>query len=220
MNITALKTKFHFLAVLACSLGAIVQIHAQGYIVPNGVFSDLYEPGQIDVWNPCGTQTTGFSFNPFGKQQPTIYTNVFSFIEPMSFGVRVFLVQSNEAISLQPILSQSWTELGYAPSYTFANGVPFYVALYTGNNFAPPYPPTPPYQYLDPVFGWALLMNNHGNIQVLDYAVEYGGAGIFAGTQTIIQPVPEPSMFALSALGGLLLGLLLGLRRWRMNYQV
>jgi hypothetical protein len=40
-------------------------------------------------------------------------------------------------------------------------------------------------------------------------ALEYGGAGIYAGTQNII-PVPEPSELALGALGALLLGF----RRW------
>ena len=112
---------------------------------------------------------------------------------------------------MQPILSQNWTELGASPSnYVFAAGVPFYVALYTGFNFAPPYPPYPPYQYLDPVFGWAELENIGGTIQLLNSALEYGGGGIFAGTQNII-PVPEPSTFAMVALGGLLLGF----RRWQ-----
>ena len=136
---------------------------------------------------------------------PTIYTNVFSFTEPVTIGVRVFLVQPNDAISLQPILSHAWTELEYPNSYIFANGVSFYVGLYTGYNFAPPYPPFPPYTYLDPVFGWAKLVNNQGIIQLLDYAVEYQGGGIYAGTQTII-PTPEPSTFCLTALGGLLFG--------------
>jgi hypothetical protein len=39
--------------------------------------------------------------------------------------------------------------------------------------------------------------------------LEYGGDGIYVGTQNII-PVPEPSAFGLTALGGLLLGF----RRW------
>jgi hypothetical protein len=193
---------------------AIVQLHAQGYIVPNGVMTNLF-PGEIDVWNPNGSQATGFILTPIGKQQPTFYTNVFEFDEPVTIGVRVFLVQANDAISLQPILDQSWIELGNAPSYVFANGVPFYVGLYTGYNFAPPYPPFPPYYYTDPIFGWAQLVNNHGVIQVLNYAVEYQGAGIYAGTQNII-PTPEPSAFALTALGGLLLGC----RRWKTRHGV
>jgi len=193
-------------------VGFTVTLNAftQGYIVPNGVMTNLY-PGEIDVWNSThGFQDTGFQLTPIGKQQPTLYSNIFSFTEPVTIGVRVFLVASNDAISLQPILSQSWTELGDASSYVFAVGVPFYVGLYTGASIEPPGPFFPPYTYADPVFGWAKLVNNQGWIQVLDYAVEYQGAGIFAGTQTIIQSTPEPSTFALGALGTLLLGF----RRW------
>ena len=115
------------------------------------------------------------------------------------------MVNPNDAISLQPILSQSWTELLDGGNYVFQAGIPFYVGLYTGYNFAPPYPPYPPYTYTDPVFGWARLVNNHGWIQVLDYAVAYKADGIYAGTQTIIQPVPEPGTLALAGLGALLL---------------
>lgn len=198
-----MKTKLKYLAVLVCSFGVIVQLHAQGYIVLNGVDTNSF-PGEINVWNPTGTQATTFSLDPFGKQQPTIYTNVFNFNEPATIGVRVFLVQSNDAISLQPILSQAWTELGLGNNYVFANGVPFYVALYTGGSIAQPWPFSPPYTYNDPVFGWAELENVNGVIRVLDYAVEYQGGGIFAGTQNII-PVPEPSTLGLLALGCLFL---------------
>jgi len=204
-----MKTNLKILALLFFTFAEFSKLHAQGYIVPNGVVTNLFA-GEIDVWNPNGTQVTGFIFTPIGKQRPTTYTNVFSFTEPVTIGVRVFLVQPNDAISLQPILSQSWTELGAAPSYVFADGVPFYVGLYTGYNFAPPYPPSPPFYYTDPVFGWAELENIHGNIQVLDYAVEYQGSGIYAGTQTII-PVPEPSALGLFGLSAVLLGL----RRWK-----
>jgi hypothetical protein len=109
---------------------------------------------------------------------------------------------------LESIQSSSYLELG-APA-VFADGVPFYVGLYTGLNFAPPYPPNPPVNYLDPVYGWAELENVNGAIEMLDSALEYQGGGIYAGTQTII-PVPEPSVFALTAL----CGLLLGFRRWK-----
>jgi hypothetical protein len=206
-----MKTKRITVAVLLLLCGTVLNINAQGYIVQNGVETNSF-PGEINVWNP-GTQATTFLFNPLSKQQPTVYTNVFGFSEPVTIGVRVFLVSPNDPISLQPILSGTWTELGYASSYVFAAGVPFYVGLYTGSNIAPPYPPTQPYTYLDPVFGWAELENVNGTIQVLNSALEYGGAGIYAGTQTIIQPVPEPSMLALSGLGGLLLVC----RRWRKS---
>lgn len=197
------------LAIAACLFGMLFNLHSQGYIVPNGVTTN-YIPGSGEIsviYNPTSLYYTGFFLNSIGKTLPTVYTNTFSYSVVLDVGVRVFLVSSNDPISLQPILSQTWTELGGAPSYIFNNGVPFYVGVYTGNvQFAPL-----DGIYNDPLFGWALLVNNRGTIQVLDYAVEYGGAGIFAGTQNIIQPVPEPSVLALVGLGGLILAC----RRWR-----
>ena len=85
--------------------------------------------------------------------------------------------------------------------YVFTNGVSFYLALFTGTgNFHPP-----DGIYTDPLFGWVKLRNNQGVIEMLGGAIEYGGAGIYAGTQTIIA-VPEPSQFVLVALGSLLFG--------------
>lgn len=182
---------------------ALLQVHAQGYIVPNGVVTNLF-PGEIDVWNP-GTQITGFLFEPWDKLAPTTYTNVFRFDEPITIGVRVFLVSPNDPISLSPIALNAYPEFQLGGTYLLQQGVPFYVGLYTGANFAPPYPPSPPFFYLDPVFGWAKLVNNQGVIHVLDYAVAYKADGIYAGTQNLIQ-VPEPSSVCLVALGGLLLG--------------
>jgi len=199
-----MKINLKYVAIISCFFGAISQLHSQGYIVPNGVMTNLY-PGEIDVWNPSGGMLTGFSFTPIGIQQPAVSSNIFNFDEPVTIGVRVFLVSPNDPISLQPIISQSYAELLFPANYVFQSGVPFYVGLYTGSNFAPPYPPTPPYTYLDPVFGWAELENVRGVIQVLNYAVEYQGGGIYAGTQNII-PTPEPSEFALVVFGTLLLG--------------
>ncbi len=196
-----MKTRLTRLYALFFLFSAVCRLYSQGHIVPNGVVTNLY-PGEIDVWNP-GTQTTGFSLTPAGKQQPTVYNNVFRFTEPATIGVRVFLVSANDAISLQPIQAGAWTELQESANYVFQHGAPFYVGLYTGANFAPPYPPYPPYFYNDPVFGWALLANNQGTIQVLDSAVEYGGAGIYAGTRNII-PVPEPGPVPLFAFLGAL----------------
>ncbi len=204
-----MKINLKFVAIVSCLFGAISQLYSQGYIVPNGVMTNLY-PGEIDVWNPSGGMLTGFSFTPVGIQQPTSYSNIFNFDEPVTIGVRVFLVSPNDPISLQPIISQNYAELLFPANYVFQSGVPFYVGLYTGSNFAPPYPPSPPYIYLDPVFGWAELENVRGMIKVLDYAVEYQGGGIYAGTQNII-PTPEPSALALGTMGILAFGL----RRWK-----
>ena len=216
-----MKAKFGYFIGILCSIFLpSFQLHAQGYIVPNGVTYNGYQSvsgyGISVVDNPSGalsifSTSTEFWLNPVGKTPPSLYTNTFALSELADIGVRVFQVSLNDTISLQAIQSQSFLELSASTTNCiFRSGVPFYVALYTGLQFAPPYPPYPPYQYLDPVFGWAELVNNQGVIQMLGGALEYGGAGIIAGTQTIIQPVPEPSTFAMAALGGLLLGF----RRW------
>lgn len=119
--------------------------------------------------------------------------------------VRVFLVTSNAPVSLQPILDNAYPELTTPNNYTFANGAPFYLAFYTGDTF--------PQNgiYSDPLFGWGEFLNNNGVIQMLDSALEYKGGGIYAGTQNII-PIPEPGVFGLLALGGVVW---LGRRRKR-----
>lgn len=172
--------------------------------MPNGVvysgFS-VFGGYEIDVsHDPTNNIYTGFFLNPVAKSPPSsTYTNTFAFTHIVDVGVRVFLVASNQPISLQPIMANTYTELTYPNNYFFASGVPFYVGLYTGNqNY---YPPNG--IYTDPLFGWAELVNNQGVIQLLDSALEYGGGGIFAGTRTII---PEPGTFGLFGLGALLLG--------------
>lgn len=187
-------------AIIGCVLGIVFRLGAQGYIVPNGVVTNLF-PGEIDVWNP-GTQINGFSLTPSGR-------NTFVFDEPATIGVRVLLVSQNDPVSLQPILAHSYTELSLQNSYVFNVGMPFYVGLYTGGGVAPPYPPYPPYIYTDPVFGWAELENVNGTIELLNSAVEFQGGGIYAGTQTII-PVPEPGAWALLLCGAGLFAF----RRW------
>jgi hypothetical protein len=209
-----MKTNLKILISLCCFLGAAtLKLHSQGYIVPNGVANNL--PVEIDLSWPQETQINGFSLNPAGEQQPTIYDNVFAFNEPVTIGVRVFLVSPNDAISLQAIMAQSYTELSFPNSYVFQAGVPFYLGLYSGAEVAPPYPPQEPYNYLDPVFGWAELENVSGAIQLLNGELEYGGDGIYAGTQNIIQPVPEPNSFCWFAFGGLFVALC----HWRKSLR-
>jgi len=205
-----MKTKLKQLVAIAFIFKAILQLHAQGYIVPNGVvYSGLNFLGgyEIDVLHdPVNLYYTGFMLYPNGITPPTLYPNTFLFDPIIDVGVRVFLVSSNDPISLQPIMSQSYTELTYPNNNVFNNGVPFYVGLYTGNvQFAPQ-----DGIYNDPLFGWAELVNNRGVIEMLDSALEYQGGGIYAGTDNII-PAPEPSEFALTALGALFPGI----RRWR-----
>ena len=199
-----------FRATMACCLAATLQIQAQGYIIPIGVtyvgYSGLFNGYEIDViQNPTNSDYTGFALEPKGKTPPTVYTNTFLFNLYLDEGVRVFLVNSNQPISLQPILSQSYPELTYPNGYVFTNGKSFYLGLYSGYN---PYVVTNGTSvytgiYERPVFGWGLFVNNQGVIQMLDSALEIEGGGIYAGTQTIIS-IPEPSVLGLSALGGIL----------------
>jgi hypothetical protein len=120
-------------------------------------------------------------------------------------GVRAFLVNLNDTISLQPIQSGAYSELLYPNTYTFPDRVPFYVGLYTGRN--PNGSLTPPADgiYKDPLFGWARLDNVDGTIRLLDSALVYNAAGINAGTTTILQ-VPGPGSLTLVGLGALALG--------------
>ncbi|MCO5051889.1 MAG: hypothetical protein M9920_06265 [Verrucomicrobiae bacterium] len=184
------------LVAIVLAVVTAIGLHAQGYIVPNGVYTNLF-PGEIDVWN-LGPQITGFMLEPWGRQAPAAFTNIFRFDEPITIGVRVFLVSPNDPISLRPTVANAHREFQFGETYVFQSGAPFYVGLYTGAGFAPPYPPNPPFFYLDPVFGWAKLVNNRGVIQEVDYAVAHQAQGIFAGTTTII---PEPSSATLAMLG-------------------
>jgi len=174
--------------------------------VPNGVGYSVNGPGHYGisvVHDPTNGYTTGFDLIALGLTPPTVYTNTFAFSPIVDVSVRVFLVTSNQPISLSPILLSAYPELGNAPSYVFDSGVPFYVGLYTGNqNFYPP-----DGIYTDPLFGWASLRNNQGVIELLDSALVYKAEGIYAGTTTII---PEPSGLALIGLGAMLFGF-----RWR-----
>lgn len=186
-----MKTAFKLIAAGCLLFSALFQAKSQGYIVPNGVV-DLGPVGSrgygiLVMHDPDHFYYTGFDLKPQGG-------NTFLFNPVVDVSVRVFFVSANQPVSLQPILANSYVEL--SGNQVFANGVPFYLGLYTGNvQFAPP-----DGIYNNPLFGWARLVNNNGVIQVLNSALEYGGGGILAGTQNII-PVPEPSSLALIALG-------------------
>ena len=180
---------------------------SQGYIVFSGVTyasSNLFGEGYgINVvHNPTNGEATGFAFMPTGLSPfygP--HTNIFRFDPMVDVGVRVFFTSATQAITTASVLSGDMTELSYSTSYILIPNTPFYLALYTGNmQFAPPNG-----IYENPIFGWVKLNNNQGVIEMLDGAIEYGGAGIYAGTQTIIQSVPEPSTFALLGLSGVLI---------------
>jgi hypothetical protein len=189
-----MKTKL--LASIGCLFAAIIQVHSQGYIVPNGVTYDGPASGgyQISVISdPDNGGSTAFTLYP-------IDVDTFFFDTLADEGVRVFLVSYDDPISLQPVMSGSYLELAYPYppySYVFGNGSPFYVGLYTGS--AVPVNGI----YPNPLFGWAQLVNNAGVINLLDAALVYQAEGIYAGTEIII---PEPSVVTLAALGTLLLG--------------
>lgn len=197
---THLKITFALVALLGFGLS---RLNAQGYIVTNGVvfggfISDLGY--SIEVKNdPINSHYTGFLLEPTSKTQPTTYTNTFLFNPVVDVSVRVFFVSALQPITSSTVLSGSYVELN-SGSYVFENGVPFYLALYTGNQNYYPINGV----YSDPLFGWVRLVNNQGAIQMLGGALEYGGAGIYAGTQTIIN-VSEPSTLALAGLAGAVL---------------
>lgn len=209
------------IATLSCLLGAIFQLHSQGYIIPNGVTFNGFDGIGYSVFviqNPTNVDYTGFDLNPNGKTPPSsLYINTFLFSPIVDEGVRTFLVSSNQPVSLQPILSGSYLELTSPNSYVFAEGIPFYLAFYTGytpwlmtNGQPVVVDGMPVYTgiYSNPVFGWGKFVNNQGVIQMLDSALEIEGGGIYAGTQTIIPlSVPEPGTLALIALGGASLAL-------------
>ena len=202
-----MKTIRNLLVAAVCLFSAVVQLQAQGYIVPNGV---TYAGTSIDgvgyginvIYNPTTQYATGFALDPTGKTQPTTYTNTFSFNPIVDVGVRTFITSAGQAITTNVLLSGSLTELVYPSTVIINSGSVLYLALYTGNvQFAPPNG-----VYDNPLLGWVELQNNQGVLQMAGGAIEYGGGGIFAGTQTII-PVPEPSILALSAVGVLLFGI-------------
>lgn len=202
-----MKTQIKLVLTTVFAFLLAIYARSQGYIVPNGVTYAGNIPGvggTIDVLqNPTNGDYSGFSFPPQGG-------DTFQFSPFADEGVRVFLLALNDPVSLQAIQTAGYTELLYPNTYTFADGASFYVGLYTG------YTPQNGV-YTDPMFGWAQLVNNAGVIELLGGALAYQADGIYAGTQNIIQPVPEPSALNLFGLGLLGLGWHLRQRMWRRN---
>ena len=89
------------------------------------------------------------------------------------------------ANSLQAILQGNYSELQLP--HAFEPDIPFYVGFYTGQairtNGIPAFGLG---LYTNAVFGWGKFVTRDDIIEMLDSALEYGGAGIYAGTQIII----------------------------------
>src|ERR1051326_9486649 len=118
------------IAITGCMIGAALHLHAQGYIVPNGVTFlgfDSFGYQTHVIQNPTNGNYTGFDLVPQNQTPPT---NRFQFSPFLDEGVRTFLVSSNDPISLQPILAGSYPELTYPNSYVFAYGSLFYLGFY------------------------------------------------------------------------------------------
>jgi hypothetical protein len=178
-------------------------VQAQGYIVPHGVtylgftIAGGYETHVIQ--NPTNGDYTGFLLRP---QDGT----AFRFSPFTDESVRAFLISAGDPVSSPPIFANSYPELTYPNSYVFDDGVPFYLGLYTGYG---PFDSQGHYTgiYKDPVFAWGQFVNSGGAIEMLDSALEYGGGGIYAGTENIIPSVPEPGALGLLGAAAFLFGL-------------
>ena len=182
-------------------------LEAQGFLVANGitVSGKTYEGHGAFVkviQNPSNGDYTGFFI------QRISFTSLgFSWL--VDEGVRTFRVSDGDSIDLQSIRSNNYPELSFGSPHSFTSGSTFLLGFYTGYG---PFDSTG-YTgiYTSPVFGWGRFMNFGGDVRYLDGALESGGAGIIAGSQTII-PVPEPGRLALLA-GGTALLLALGRQR-------
>jgi hypothetical protein len=156
-----------------------------GYLVPGGITALRGigpGPGRLGVeiiQKPSDGDYTCFMFEPQGR-------NTFDLGYCLDEGVRAFLVPSNAPISLPTILEGNYPEL--KGRYAFEPEIPFYVAFYTGRavltNGVPAFGLG---IYTNAVFGWGKFVTRDDVMEMLDSALEYGGAGIYAGTHTIIS---------------------------------
>jgi hypothetical protein len=189
------KIKMKKIILLAVTLGACFGAYAQGsihYIIPNGIRAYTQKPTSIAVktLDPWGEMLTGFLF--YTGPDP----NVFGFDHFMDgIGLRTFLVREKDVLDLNAIQTEKFNELYYGHDYTFKEGESFYMGVYTGSA-----PRTSEGLYETPLYGWALLSNDTGEITLKDSALGYAGyeGGIIVGTSTL---VPEPGTWALWALG-------------------
>src|SRR6266436_3994352 len=81
------------LAVASWLVAISASLSGQGYILPNGVVTNVF-PGEISVLHdPTNQFYTGFVLDPQGA-------SMFKFYPVVDIGVRVFLVSANDPISL------------------------------------------------------------------------------------------------------------------------
>jgi hypothetical protein len=169
---------------------------AGGSIVPAGITASRWAgsgPGRLElhvIQNPSDGDYTCFMFEPQGR-------DTFDFNYCLDEGVRAFLVPSNAPISLPPILQGNYPEL--KGRQAFEPKIPFYVGFYTGRailtNGLPAFGLG---IYTNAVFGWGKFVTRDDVMELLDSALEYGGAGIYAGTHTIISAKSPVLNFASS----------------------
>ena len=171
-----------------------LNLPAQGNLVANGITFNGVNTGAGFATTVLQSATSGDYGVVFLNPQAT---TIFAFSTTADQGVRTFLVFANNPISVQAIVANSYPELTFPNVYSFPNGATFILGFFTGS--------TSPVNgiYNDPLIGWGQFRNVNGSITFLGGALEYGGGGIYAGTQTII-PVPEPGTIALAAAGGAL----------------
>ena len=189
-------------AFLKLAVDADAVAGSSEYIVPGGItaYKSGVGSGGLDVHviqDPANGDYTCFLFQPLGR-------DTFQFGYCTDEGVRAFLVSSNAPITLQTVLQENYPELKLPQ--VFPTGVPFYVGFYTGHvPFTNGIPAFGSGLYTNAVFGWGKFINRDDSLEMLESALEYGGAGIYAGTDTIIALPESPVLNFVSSGKNLLL---------------